>query len=89
MGTEDKSPKARESWACCHNGVAQAQSMRWRATQITKGTRGDAKRLALHLEGSEKPLEGWDGHARACRGFQKITLEAVQRTNSEAMEEVT
>lgn len=53
-----------------------------------KGPRGDAKKLALHLEGSEEPPEGWDGHARTCRGFQ-ITLEAAQRINREATEKVT
>lgn len=34
---------------------------------------------------SEEPLEGWDGHARTCRGFLKITLEAMQSINREAM----
>lgn len=71
MGTEDKSVKARESWACCQNGAAQAQSKRWRATKIMKGPRGDAKKLALHLEGSEEPPEGWDGTPGPAEDFRR------------------
>lgn len=87
MGTEDKSPRAKRAGR--ENRVAQALSMRWRAKRIMKGTRCDAKKLAHHLEGNEEPLEGWDGHARTCRGFQEITLQAVQRMNRETTEKAT
>lgn len=81
--------KARENRSCCENGVAQALSLRWKAKKIMKGTRCDAKKLALHLEGSEERLEGWNGHAQTCRGFQKVTLQAVQRINRGATEKAT
>lgn len=61
MDTEDKSPKARESQACCQNGMAELRARDGESNIDHEGYRGEAKRRALHLEGSEEPLEAGMG----------------------------
>lgn len=46
--------------------------VRQKAQQITTGVRCGVMELGLHWEGSEEPLEGWDGQTQTCRRLQKI-----------------
>lgn len=77
---------------CSTAGQIRPQQHAWPRTTAAHPQQlrpGRSQEAGASSRGQRGAPGGWDGHARACRGVQKITSEAVQRINREATEKVT